>query len=108
MLQVCDHRKECRCETGWLPPDCETPTESEGSSKGSTTDTAFKIASYVFSFEDHKYDFLPLCISRCDNSNCCGCLCPDWDTSNWTGRLLLQAQKEHATCIQVRVQETNT
>uniref|UniRef100_A0A671PN60 Zinc metalloproteinase-disintegrin-like batroxstatin-1 n=1 Tax=Sinocyclocheilus anshuiensis TaxID=1608454 RepID=A0A671PN60_9TELE len=31
---VCDHRKECRCETGWLPPDCETPAESEGSSKG--------------------------------------------------------------------------
>lgn len=36
MLQVCDHRKECRCEPGWLPPDCETPTESEGSSKGVT------------------------------------------------------------------------
>ncbi len=52
MLQVCDHRKECRCEPGWLPPDCETPTESEGSSKGSTTDAAFKIASYAFSFED--------------------------------------------------------
>uniref|UniRef100_A0A671PNB1 Zinc metalloproteinase-disintegrin-like batroxstatin-1 n=1 Tax=Sinocyclocheilus anshuiensis TaxID=1608454 RepID=A0A671PNB1_9TELE len=33
---VCDHRKECRCETGWLPPDCETPAESEGSSKAVT------------------------------------------------------------------------
>lgn len=54
MLQVCDHRKECRCETGWLPPDCETPAESEGSSRGSTTDTAFKIASYSFSFENHE------------------------------------------------------
>ncbi|XP_043096187.1 disintegrin and metalloproteinase domain-containing protein 28 isoform X3 [Puntigrus tetrazona] len=33
---VCDHRKECRCETGWLPPNCETPAGSEGSSKGVT------------------------------------------------------------------------
>lgn len=55
MLQVCDHRKECRCETGWLPPDCETPAESEGSSKGiPQIRTVFKIASYSFSFEDHK------------------------------------------------------
>uniref|UniRef100_A0A8C1ZMY6 ADAM metallopeptidase domain 28 n=1 Tax=Cyprinus carpio TaxID=7962 RepID=A0A8C1ZMY6_CYPCA len=52
---VCDHRKECRCETGWLPPDCETPAESEGSSKGiPQIRTVFKIASYSFSFEDHK------------------------------------------------------
>ncbi|XP_042611205.1 zinc metalloproteinase-disintegrin-like batroxstatin-1 isoform X3 [Cyprinus carpio] len=27
---VCDHRMECRCEPGWLPPDCETPAESDG------------------------------------------------------------------------------
>ncbi|XP_052412752.1 zinc metalloproteinase-disintegrin-like batroxstatin-1 [Carassius gibelio] len=33
---VCDHRKECRCESGWLPPDCETQAGSEGSSKGVT------------------------------------------------------------------------
>ncbi|XP_026107229.1 zinc metalloproteinase-disintegrin-like batroxstatin-1 [Carassius auratus] len=33
---VCDHRKECRCESGWLPPDCVTQAGSEGSSKGVT------------------------------------------------------------------------
>uniref|UniRef100_A0A671KWD4 Zinc metalloproteinase-disintegrin-like batroxstatin-1 n=1 Tax=Sinocyclocheilus anshuiensis TaxID=1608454 RepID=A0A671KWD4_9TELE len=31
---VCDHRMECRCQPGWLPPDCETPAESDGLSKG--------------------------------------------------------------------------
>uniref|UniRef100_A0A8C2B341 ADAM metallopeptidase domain 28 n=1 Tax=Cyprinus carpio TaxID=7962 RepID=A0A8C2B341_CYPCA len=41
---VCDHRMECRCEPGWLPPDCETPAESDGLSKSSTTDIALKIA----------------------------------------------------------------
>uniref|UniRef100_A0A673K313 Zinc metalloproteinase-disintegrin-like batroxstatin-1 n=1 Tax=Sinocyclocheilus rhinocerous TaxID=307959 RepID=A0A673K313_9TELE len=51
---VCDHRMECRCQPGWLPPDCETPAESDGLSKGSTTDIALKIASYSFSFEDHE------------------------------------------------------
>uniref|UniRef100_A0A8C0XWC2 ADAM metallopeptidase domain 28 n=1 Tax=Cyprinus carpio carpio TaxID=630221 RepID=A0A8C0XWC2_CYPCA len=48
---VCDHRMECRCEPGWLPPDCETPAESDGLSKSSTTDIALKIASYTFSFD---------------------------------------------------------
>ncbi|XP_073717050.1 disintegrin and metalloproteinase domain-containing protein 28 isoform X2 [Misgurnus anguillicaudatus] len=27
---VCDHRLQCRCEPGWLPPDCDTPVSSEG------------------------------------------------------------------------------
>ncbi|KAA0717499.1 Disintegrin and metalloproteinase domain-containing protein 28 [Triplophysa tibetana] len=31
---VCDHRLQCRCEPGWLPPDCETQTESSGLSQG--------------------------------------------------------------------------
>ncbi|XP_067295026.1 disintegrin and metalloproteinase domain-containing protein 28 isoform X2 [Pseudorasbora parva] len=31
---VCDHRLQCRCETGWLPPDCEAPAKSDGSSQG--------------------------------------------------------------------------
>lgn len=101
VLQVCDHRLQCRCEPGWLPPDCETITESDGLSKGSTVDAAFKIASFSFSFDDHECDFLPLCTSRCDCSHCC-CF-SDWDTSTWTGSLLLQTQKEHTTFIYVRV-----
>ncbi|XP_048043219.1 disintegrin and metalloproteinase domain-containing protein 28 [Megalobrama amblycephala] len=31
---VCDHRLQCRCEPGWLPPDCESTTASDGLSKG--------------------------------------------------------------------------
>ncbi|KAG1958725.1 disintegrin and metalloproteinase domain-containing protein [Pimephales promelas] len=31
---VCDHRLQCRCEPGWLPPDCETSSGSDGLSKG--------------------------------------------------------------------------
>ncbi|XP_052448924.1 zinc metalloproteinase-disintegrin-like batroxstatin-3 [Carassius gibelio] len=41
---VCDHRMECRCEPGWLPPDCETPTASYGFSKGVKT----SITMFVF------------------------------------------------------------
>lgn len=33
---VCDHRLQCKCEPGWLPPDCDKPAESEGLSKGVT------------------------------------------------------------------------
>ncbi|XP_051533774.1 zinc metalloproteinase-disintegrin-like atrolysin-A isoform X2 [Myxocyprinus asiaticus] len=29
---VCDHRLQCRCELGWLPPDCETPDDNGSSS----------------------------------------------------------------------------
>ncbi|KAL1274145.1 hypothetical protein QQF64_026959 [Cirrhinus molitorella] len=44
---VCDHRNECRCEPGWLPPNCDKPVESTGLSDGVTTTIAVVVSFLI-------------------------------------------------------------
>ncbi|TRZ02121.1 hypothetical protein DNTS_031905 [Danionella cerebrum] len=43
---VCDHRLECRCELGWLPPDCEK-TDASGLSKGVTIAISVAVCALI-------------------------------------------------------------
>lgn len=44
---VCNHRSECQCEAGWMPPRCSSKEASEGLSTGATVAIALTVILVV-------------------------------------------------------------